>query len=69
MTTGNTSINQTQPPFCFKHRRYMKLAFYLRPGSPMGNGWACDWCIAERESIDSGSLEHVPTRWPEGAEL
>lgn len=66
---GNTTINQTQPPFCFKHRRYMRLCFWERPGSGPGNGWSCDWCAAERESIESGSLEFVPTRFPEGAEL
>lgn len=68
MNKLNTA-NQFQPPFCAKHSRFMHLRIYMRPGSPPGNGWACEGCIEERKSIESGSLEHAPTRFPEGAEL
>lgn len=64
------NITNFAPPRCPKHpMSSMILDFYLRPGSPPGNGWYCQQCAEERKSVESGSLKHAKTRWPEGAEL
>ena len=38
----------SMPPRCSKHNEPMVLNFYDRPGSPPGNNWMCQRCVAER---------------------
>jgi len=68
MTNSNT-VNGFAPPVCPKHECPLVLYVYSRPFSPAGNGWGCPECAKERESIANGSLEFIPTRFPEGSEL
>lgn len=41
-------FNDSTPPRCAQHKCLMVLGMYYRPGSPMGNGWYCPQCSAER---------------------
>jgi hypothetical protein len=41
-------LQQAAPPTCIKHNEDMVLYIYVRPGSPDGNGWACESCVKEK---------------------
>lgn len=48
---------------CPTHFIPLMLHFYDRPGSPMGNGYVCPWCLAERQM--AGIMAEAIEQWLE----
>ena len=62
-------MTHSLPPVCAKHAEHMIISFYLRPGSPNGNGYVCRTCVKEREEAERTKKDYANSRWPEGSEI